>query len=429
MKKGFSKKGAASFYIVAFSTLILVVVAASFATLIINETMRTSNNDLSQSAYDSALAGVEDAKLAAANYRRCKISGAVASTPASGGAVTCPEIIYWVEHSTAQNPDCYMVGKILGRVPKTANSENTKDGVFIREKTENGNKLNQAYTCTTFSTSLDDYRADLSSGTPQKVIKAELDGPAKDVKYIKISWYSFRDGMKLSYSNYDENIDRVVFPPASANGTSVPPTISVQLIQTAQSFTMGQFDSSVGGATNRGMVYLVPYNKDPSNTVNNSTYKYSASNLVSKADVAASNDKVSANKPYVVKCGVNTTDEFVCSATIELPEPVGGARNNDTFMIVVGLPYEQPETDISVKFCKTNCSGTSSSVGGASVAKLKDVQIEIDSTGRANDLFRRVKTRLDLSDSGSSAYLFDALQLLGDSGNTLLKKNMTVTHQ
>ena len=428
MKRRFSRKGAASFYIVAFSTLILVIVAASFATLIINETMRTSNDDLSQSAYDAALAGVEDAKLAAANYRRCKMSGVTAKTPAADNNVVCSDIIYWVEHSSVDKPDCYLVGKILGRVSKTTTTDNNEDGVFISETNDNGNRLNQAYTCTFFSTSLDDYRADLSSGAPQKVIKAELDIPAKDVKYIKISWYSHRDGASLSYANYDYDTDKVVFPPANANGAAVPPTVSVQLIQTAQNFTMSQFERSVGDTTNRGAVYLVPANRDPKRS-SADTYNYNSSNLIPKAAIASSNNKTSENKPYVVKCGTSSTDEFVCSATIELPEPVGGARNNNTFMVVVGLPYEQPETDISVKFCKTNCSGTNSTVGSSNLAKLKDVQIEIDSTGRANDLFRRVTTRLDTSDSGSAAYLYDALQLLGDGGSTLLQKNMTVTHQ
>ena len=69
-KKAF-KKGAASFYIVAFSTLILMIIATSFAAIIISEITRTTNDDLSQSAYDSAMAGVEDAKLAFYNYQNC----------------------------------------------------------------------------------------------------------------------------------------------------------------------------------------------------------------------------------------------------------------------------------------------------------------------------------------------------------------------
>ena len=428
MKKEFSKKGVASFYIVAIATLILVVVAASFATLIINETMRTSNDDLSQSAYDAAMAGVEDAKLAAANYRRCKMNGEVASQPSNSGAVTCPEIMYWVQNSMV-NPDCYMVGKILGRVAKNADAENTKDGVFISETNDNGNRLNQAYTCTYFSTSLDDYRADLSSGDPQKVIKAELDTAAKDIHYIKVSWYSNPEGAKLSYANYDYENDKVVFPPANNNGASVPPTISVQLIQTADTFNMDQFKQSDGGMTNRGTVYLVPTDRTPNNpnVLDHETYMYNNKNFVRANALADSNNKRWINKPYLIKCGENSTSEFVCSATIELPNPMYGDRSDKTFMVVVGLPYERPETDISVKFCKTDCTNTNDSIGSSVYAKINDVQIEIDSTGRANDLFRRVVTRLDTSDSGSAAYLFDAIQLLGDG--TSLIKNMTVTHQ
>ena len=66
-----TKEGAASFYVVAFSTLVLMIIATSFAAIIISEVTRTMNDDLSQSAYDSAMAGIEDAKLAFYNYQNC----------------------------------------------------------------------------------------------------------------------------------------------------------------------------------------------------------------------------------------------------------------------------------------------------------------------------------------------------------------------
>ena len=69
------KKGAASFYNVAFSTLILIIIATSFAVAIVAEVTRSSNDDLSQSAYDAALAGIEDAKLTFMNYQNCINSG------------------------------------------------------------------------------------------------------------------------------------------------------------------------------------------------------------------------------------------------------------------------------------------------------------------------------------------------------------------
>ena len=79
------KEGAASFYIVAISTLILVIVAASFAAVIISEVTRTSNDDLAQSAYDAALAGVEDAKLAFYSYQSCLENG----SPIDASGLSC----------------------------------------------------------------------------------------------------------------------------------------------------------------------------------------------------------------------------------------------------------------------------------------------------------------------------------------------------
>ena len=120
-----SKRGAASFYIVAFSTLILMVVATSFAMVAISEISRSSNDDLSQSAYDSALAGVEDAKVAYVNYRKCKDTGHIASDDGTGTVtVTCADIIHWVEQPAGIPEDCKMVGRIVGKIPK--NSEESE---------------------------------------------------------------------------------------------------------------------------------------------------------------------------------------------------------------------------------------------------------------------------------------------------------------
>ena len=100
------KKGAASFYIVAFSTLILMIVAISFAAVIISEVERTSNDDLSQSAYDSALAGIEDAKMAYYNYLNCK----------DKDGDNCKLINTLMNDDTERDADdCNMVWEMLGR--------------------------------------------------------------------------------------------------------------------------------------------------------------------------------------------------------------------------------------------------------------------------------------------------------------------------
>lgn len=426
------RKGAASFYIVAISTLILVVIATSFATVVINEITRTSNDDLSQSAYDSAMAGVEDAKVAFANYRRCVENGAIAasSAPSGTGAVTCADIMYWMNH-----PDCYMVGHILGRIPKGTQSE-----VMISEtKSDSGrgsNKLDQAYTCVTIETNLDDYRSDLTATDSRKVIKVELDQVnPNDIDAVKISWFSNRDGVNTSYTNFASG--RVMFRPTNTTQLSTPPTVSVQMIQTAEIFTMEQFERSVDNTTNRGTVYLVPVgSKDGVIEGETDTYIYRSNGTIEADALVKSNNKQSANKPFLVYCDGGSVNEYACTATIKLPAPVGGNRSSKTFMFVVSVPYEQPDTDFSLQFvCKTgvsacsNNSVTSVGVGNTTLgqtAGLKDVQIKIDSTGRANDLFRRVETRMESTDS-SFAYPYFAIQALGDSknGEAAIKKYLT----
>ncbi len=102
------KRGVASFYIVAISTLILVIIGASFAAVIISAVTRTSNDDLSQSAYDAALAGLEDAKLVLYDYQQCKLVKAAeaagngraandARNKLVGNGIDCGCLINWVE--------------------------------------------------------------------------------------------------------------------------------------------------------------------------------------------------------------------------------------------------------------------------------------------------------------------------------------------
>ena len=77
------KNGAVSFYIVVFLTLIFGIITLSFVRIILNEVRETANTDLYNSAYDSALAGIEDAKIALIKYHDCISQGAVANPAAA----------------------------------------------------------------------------------------------------------------------------------------------------------------------------------------------------------------------------------------------------------------------------------------------------------------------------------------------------------
>lgn len=437
------KKGAASFYIVAFSTLILLIVATSFAAVIIAEVTRTSNEDLSQSAYDSALAGVEDAKLAYYNYLNCVADGADAGNASNsdGQGVTCSDIVNYVENaSTDANDltyDCDMVGHILGRI-----GENESGEVVVLES-DVGNNMQQAYTCVKIDTILKDYRANVSSTEQTKAIKVQFASPTGEniadlIKKIRISWYDDKD-TAYKYTNFGSN--KVTFPTSIVANLAAPPTIAVSVLQTAGEFTLSDFDVAQGDRTDRGTVYLVPTKgyKNGDNQIN-PTYVASTwdgtTNNISKEGLLKSNDKTETNLPYAVNCSeedIPDGSDFLCSATIELPRPVASigsdVRNEDTFMVVVSLPYGKPSTNFALEFLcgsddqvcdvenyKDEDAGSETSTG-ENVAYLEKMQVKIDSTGRANDLYRRVEARLESENNSSYITLGGSLELLGiDSG-------------
>ncbi len=416
------REGAASFYIVAFSTLILLIIVASFAAVIISEVTRTSNDDLAQSAYDSALAGVEDAKLAIYNYQRCSEN--------SNQSGNCGLIEQIMENNDGVN--CTMVADILGR--KTYGTE-----VIISETTEGDNNMEQAYTCAKFDTTLPDYQGSLSGENQMRVIQAKFSNgvSASQIKKIRISWYEDRDSEEAGYNFNLINGKNVSFPGLGVKNIFVPspPTISIGMIQTAKNFKTTDFNETVGDTTDRGMIYLVPAEKGKNtaalNTRETDTYisAYNGSgNYVSKTGFLKSNDKRVKNLPYLVGCDRGS---FSCSTTIELPEPVGGGeRSDDNFVFVVSSPYGKPKTNFVLEFlCNDNVSCSSiekyideehTEIVTSSVAELDGVQIEVDSTGRANTLYRRVMARLEPSDEFSLSTL-GPLEIFGNGDG--IKKN------
>ena len=416
------KEGAASFYIVAISTLILVIVAASFAAVIISEVTRTSNDDLAQSAYDAALAGVEDAKLAFYSYQSCLEN----SSPIDASGLSCDEIKTWVESGNRDGQDpCDMVSVILGRKKENDNGE-----VLVQESNVN-NDMQQAYTCVKLSDAAD-YKTTLTAENPTKIMRAHFkDGDAaKSVQSVVVSWQRDTNVSQTKYSDLEKD---GIF----GAETPLPPVISLGLVQTASTFTLDSFDMTQGDSTNRGTIYLVPADNPETSEVVDGKYKvawngeanYVASNRYE--GFLKSNDKTAENLPYVVRCADG--GEYACTATIALPEPVGGDRNNDTFMFVLSMPYADASTDVRLQFCsdaggcyevgKEEVDGKEKSV--TTEVPLDKVQIVIDSTGRANDLYRRVETRLEPADKAYPFPLY-AIEVLGDSGS-LIDKNISPT--
>ena len=417
-----NKKGAASFYVVAFSTLILLIIAASFTALIIAQITRTSNDDLSQSAYDSALAGVEDGKLAYYAYQDC-----LANMEGEG----CNDIISIMESSQEDGQggvnECDGVSKVL-------RGGDYSGEVIIKESEGAENNMQQAYTCVKVITTPKDYEGSLSSTNPMKVVRLKFDGVTADsINRVKVSWAETKkeDG-KWNNFRIDGSNGFVQFPSGNDIEVADPPTIAVALLQAGDSFAVGNLLSKTNeGQTDRGMVYLVPVEKGSVSLSNNddNNYKIANDNEVPADAMLNSNAQMAQNKPYVVECGDEEGSGLLCSAMVYLPKPIGGTRSDENFIIAVMLPYGSPSTVFSLEFYKDQSLllGEQTDMGPVG---LKDVQIAIDSTGRANDIYRRVEVRLEGKDNNNLS-IMGPLELSGDDGNgggtgAALKKESTV---
>jgi hypothetical protein len=115
------------------------------------------------------------------------------------------------------------------------------------------------------------------------------------------------------------------------------------------------------------------------------------------------------NAPQQTACKSSFTDsEYSCSKiTIKLPSPIDGNVAQRNAYLRLSALYNGAHYSIRLK-------------NGSEYVKFDRVQPQVDSTGRANDMFRRVKARVELK--GDFTYPEAAVDMQGN-----LCKNFTVT--
>ncbi|MBQ1528596.1 hypothetical protein IIZ77_03045 [Candidatus Saccharibacteria bacterium] len=419
------KKGATSIYVVVIATLLFSVVTVSFIRIIINETNKTTSDELAQSAYDSALAGVEDAKTALKQYYEC--------TEAGSTEAPCDRIRNAFDErgfNASTTGFCDAVSEALGRITVGENKE-----VLVKEEydsTINDENIVQAYTCVIVDNTPSDYRSTVGAGDTIRVVPLKTANP-NSVTGVRVLWYTEEDGPSTGHNYlYGKDNKNKFTPLGNGSNTPTPPTLSAQIIQTAETFTVAQFNNSEGGTTNRGTVFLTPVS--PSSTDSEAKVHIPKETLISSNN--HDYNRSDNNQPQKIKCGNSSLSEvFACVASIELPPPVGGNRNGDTFYLVLSLPYGQPTTTFAVELCtdeaepgggdgsaRGDCRTTN---GSKSITDFTGVQIAIDSTGRANDMYSRVEARVEFRDIYFPFPEY-AIQATGDSDDAI-KKNFYVT--
>ena len=388
-----TKKGAASFYIVIFTTLVLSVITLSFVRIMLNEATNTSNSDLSQSAYDSALAGIEDAKSALV---KCHRSG-----NSDSACTFLPE--------QGKDPECNTISQYLyGRADNTQEVQisETSDG---KEGTQS-----QAYTCVKINNRLSDYRVTMTTSMRIKVIPLNVEGGFDKVDSVKVSWYSSQNGTDKNIDNLQKFSEGQLYydktdVTGGKNDTKAPSAVSAELIQTDQSFTFDDLVSEGSNTgTDRALAVLYPV-------------KENGQTEIKASEMLKTGNSNSTHNSFYIQCNkfAKSTEEFACNANIKVPDTKRqGTKNNETAFLVITTPYSQGDVDFAIT--AYNKSGE--------VLKFQGAQYAVDSTGRANDLYRRVETRIELGNVNFPYPEYVAQAGLGGSTeNTGINKNFWVT--
>lgn len=372
--------GGVSIFIVIFTALLLTVVTTSFVQLMIRNQQQASTNDLSQSAYDAALAGVEDAKRALVALAKCE-------NKTDGG---CPELR---EQFNDNAQECEFLGGI-GLVNFGSDHEVKVNG--------GGNAdLNQAYTCVKIDPNSPDHRGVLNGDSGGEVIRLRSKG---NFDRVKISWFSDEDlkdspGANIGFpaitgGNAYPLLPHDLWSPSTGTPmTKTPPLLRAQLIQ-----------------FKKRTIQLSQFNEDA-----RTSFLYPVGDGT-RVGTNWKGDKSGVNNPLHSSCTtVLSVSLYHCQATLEIPDLSSGSvsvANREIYLQLAAI-YGRAHYSIELFNNGTSDNDRVSFSGG---------QATVDSTGRAANLFRRISARVSVK-SEPLKYPEAALTTKGD-----LCKNFFVTN-
>lgn len=372
--------GAVSLFVVIFAALLMTVVTLGFIQLMLKDQQQATTSDLSQSAYDSAQAGVEDAKRLLLLDQACR-NNTAAST------INCTAIANAITPTPGNSEtNCDTLAK-AGLVGETNN-----ETIIQQSDSDNAAKLDQAYTCVRIGVNTNDYKGNLGVNESNIV---PITG-VSEFDSVELSWFSRDDISSATNSptiGFPTTGSDVSLPPVGSKWkVTYPALMRTQLMQMGTSFKVSDFDDSqAGNKSNTNTLFLYP----------------SATGLTTK-DFALDARRSASAAPQQVRCLTSFVDgEYACTITISLPSPIDGNTAARNAYLRLSALYNGAHYSIKLK-------------KGTDYVKFDRVQPEVDSTGRANDMFRRVKARVELK--GDFTYPEAAIDMQGN-----LCKNFIIT--
>ncbi len=354
------QSGAVSLFAVIFAMLLITVITVGFIRIMLTDQQQATNNYLSESAYDSAMAGVEDAKRVLALY---------AKNPTAYAG-------YIDSQKCNEAPRRALYGSIGS--PAT----NAYDPVPIRQSATSTNTLNQSYTCVIIQPNAPDYQDTLLANT-SRLIPLRVEA-GKTYTSLTVRWFSKEDVS-------DTGAVALPLPAARQKLASnwppnQPPVLRAQFIQFGQQFRLEHFDATMGGNSNVNTLFLAPVRD---------TVGYSATRPVVLMDRDVRADTIggearpdgSGSSPLPVFCKqtVSSAQDYACALTMRLPEPYNMASSGArTAYLRLSAFYNTAHFKVTL------------SNGAGGTVNFSGVQAVVDSTGRANDVFKRVESRVNL---------------------------------
>lgn len=360
------ERGMVSLFVVIFSSLLLTVLSIGFIRLMIQEQQSASNNDLSRSAYDSAVAGVEDGKRV---LKKC----------ADGSDVACQAI----------------AAKECTTVTKAEVITSQPDEIKIRSNASTDVSMNQAYTCVKITGNTDDVLVNLKEGESMVVpLKA-----VSEFNKIRVSWMHKETGENQYYGATAVDLEP---PTPDSDYTSLPKksawnplAASLLRVQTvlppSGSFaSAAEFDSAAVSTR-----FLRPANvRSDLLPENGFSIKPVAIGLPRAAGSEDARLPLGTN-PIACSLPTYRAGDYGCRAVLESQDEAGqglmiaGGSN----MAFIRLTSLYRPTSVRLEMLDRSDK----------VVQFDGVQPEIDSTGRASNVFRRIASRVSLS-MGSTAY-------------------------
>lgn len=355
------QSGVASLFVVVFFMLLISIIVIGFAQIVNQDQRQVTNTDLSSSAYDSAQAGVEDAKRALAQFKKTCIE--TKSTegdcdPATGKYLKPTDGAF-------SGASCSAFQDQLGEDDLKLKIDDISREVRVTTDSSD-EALDQAYTCLKFSWKTNDYKRTLKGGNTILIPLKTVSGSPSS---IRINWFDKSQATNFAIPSDANNFKLPQNTAVDVWDSQTPPIIRAQIISVPKNdFSVDEIDA--GSRT----VFLYP------STAGSGDVEF----LLSGVDAGRRNMKIG---PVAAKCDPDSV-AYACSATLRNFSP--GAISDYNYYIRITPIYGDAKMQIQM-FDVSN-----------SILQFDGVEPEVDSTGRANNVFRRVVSRIafDIENSG-----------------------------